>query len=382
MLINVIGEQKMTLDERIPEAMKDIGFTVVKSGGADTILLPALEVVPWHANKWGAPGEGRYKRIAFDEDSNTAHLETEDGEISDITIDSHNGVVRTRTVADGNEKHNTLTYEKDPRAIFWVNRHLDSVKGISIDYDSQTSVLTVKKEGREIYSEKVNVPEGVKIEVKPFKSFLRVTDQGRKFSKTYGSGWCDIPKSYESDHFLVGLNPEALKEGKVVFEYFLSNKGPGAGLEASSGTIPEAIDDLMKETYFNELHEGASSIDVAGKPLTVFGPNRKGDYRLSSGKSSVIYSPGTGELRYSGGSMPYISTTVSGRLEDGELMLRDVFTPQSGGGHKVWKVTLNFGNTDPRKSYTAELIEDTTPKSEWKMPENIEFHFFKKRQTW
>ena len=56
----------MSLDEQIPEAMKDIGFSIVMSGGAETLLLPALEVVPWHANKDGVAGKGRYKKIEFD----------------------------------------------------------------------------------------------------------------------------------------------------------------------------------------------------------------------------------------------------------------------------------------------------------------------------
>jgi hypothetical protein len=347
-LATFAGESEITA---LPKGMKELGFELIPSGGTHVLEVPSLEVPGYTPDLEEVPGIGYFTKIDFDPSKRIVTLETSEGESATLEVDVNRGIVKYKNFFRGNAKMKTATYEPDKHVKRWVRKQEEHQVPASMDYDAKSESLVVRKEGvGELYRERVHAPRDIDIRVLLGK-YLKITDKlGKKFTED------TIFEKAISENVLLSLNPSGVRDNQVIFHYNIGN------MESSFDKLQSFLDNIMVNSiYKQEFDESSRSILVGDKQLTVRGPNRNGDYELTSGKSSIIYNPATqsATLGRSFNLEGIPSKIMSGSVPQGELMVKEDYGER---GYRIWSLKINFGNSNPQKSYTSKLVEDNTKK--------------------
>ncbi|MEK6983714.1 MAG: twin-arginine translocation signal domain-containing protein [Nanoarchaeota archaeon] len=331
----------------IPQPMKDLGFELAKEDNLTVLLTPALENRSFRPDNKYSRGSGHFTDIRYNPQTNSVHVRTSHGEEAVMEVWKQRGVIQYQSKLRGIDEKATWTYEPDKFVRRWVqDNELYDIPS-SIEYDTKSDTLLVRKDGvGEIYREKVQLPTGINIEVL-LGRYLKISDKlGKKFAQSSLFG------RVASDYILVNLNPFGIRDNKAHFGYTIGN------MSSSFSSLQEFIDRILLESiYKQEFNEKSGRIHIGNKQLTVRGPNRNGDYELTSGKSSLIYNPKNGfvslgrEWNTSGAQ----STILRGSIPDGFFEVKDDY---GHGKYRIWRININFGNTNPNQSYSPVLVED------------------------
>lgn len=339
------GESEVT---SIPKGMKDLGFELVPYEGTNILSVPSFEI-PWYSPDIDAVvGVGHFTKIDFDPSKKLVTLETSEGETATLEVNVEKNLVNYRNVFRGQVETKTTTYERDKDVRRWVQQHERNPVPASIHYDSKSGNLIVRKDGvGEIYRERVQLPKGINIDV-ILGRYLKISDGlGKKFTQS------SFIENAESDCILVGLNPSSIQDNRPGFGYTIGS------LSSGFEKLQDFIDELMIDSiYKQEFDESSRNIAVGNQRLRVRGPNRNGDYELTSGKSSIIYHPNDQSvtLARAFNTRGATSTIMSGSVPEGEILVKDDYGDR---GYQIWKFQINFGNRDPNQSYTATLVKNT-----------------------
>jgi len=355
----VFGNERNTAVIEIPHEMEKLGFELVPYEGTHLLVLPALEVDSYTPDLHDVPGVGYFTRIDFDPRRNMVAVKTSEGESGTIIIDQKKNTLLYTNTFRREATSAVCTYEPDRFVREWVmkNETLFS-SAASIQYDEKSQELTVWKNAKQkadqskrIYTEKVILPTHQNMRIL-LEKYLKISDAlGKQFTKGVVFGPTESNK-----HVLMSLNPFGLNDEKASFDYTIGSVSSGCM------SVQGLLDNLMVNSiYKQEFDERAQNISIGEQNILARGPNRNGDFELTSGKTSIIYHPTDGSLQLARGWNTFgaVSIIVGGNLAQGTLVVKDDY---GEGRYQVWRLNISFQNTDPNASYRAVLLEDTRAK--------------------
>jgi hypothetical protein len=196
------------------------------------------------------------------------------------------------------------------------------------------------------------LPEGITIDVLLGK-YLKISDKmgGQFVASTFGG-------SNSSGCILVKLDKDSVGKDFMPFSYAIGN------ISSVCSDLQKFVDKKVRDSIYRaEFDANVDEISLGENRLCVKGPNRNGDFELSSENSSLIYDPRTDSVTLNEAFNTYgaKSSVISGRISEGAILVKDNYGKR---GHQVWKLSVEFGNEDPNKSYSAELVENSMRKED------------------
>lgn len=358
----VFGSEETQPVVEISPLMQKLGFELVPHEGTHELILPIIEIPSYRPDREDVPGVGFFtqiERLPQDRMIDMVTVETSEGERGEMLINYELGAVfYTNWRGRKKEKSQIATYEPDKMVREWVRRNEALLPVPAFFRYDEKQQLTVWKNPKKpddrykkIHMEKLVLPKGIAMRIL-LDRYLKVTDRlGKEFTQGVAFG-----PGERSKHLLISLNPFGVEEDKGSFDYTIGMVSSG------STSVQELLDHLMiTSIYKQEFDERAQNIWIGEQNIIARGPNRNGDFELTSGKTSIIYHPADGSLQLARGWNVFgaVSRIIGGNLAQGTLVVKDDY---GEGGYQVWRLHINFNNTDPQASYTAILLEDTTTK--------------------
>lgn len=241
----------------------------------------------------------------------------------------------------------------DPEVRRWVDSKDGDRERYALSFAD--GALTVSRPGKgRIYEEQVRLPKGIEAFVLKDRYLVLRDTFGGGFTMGGGFG-ASLMGDMRSNYVLVSLNPFGLKRDDAVFTYDLVSEGKVAG--GGFATLQEFIDGKMMDSIYPQEFEAQSTmLTIGGRRILARGPNRNGDYELTSGRSSILYHPRNGTLtltpEWSNGGA--VSSIIDADLTKGSIRVRE---DRGEHGQVIWQIDLQFGNIDPKKSYIATKVE-------------------------
>jgi len=346
-----------------PQTMEEAGFEVCEyeDTGAEIILFPTLQPAYYVPSGEGKFGVGVFTRKYFDPSTKTLHLESDDGEKSVIEILPDRGLVICESEYLGQKESLAWAFEpnqrlrdvirwrdagipqKDPKEAKRKFRQVPGgpagTDGFKIDYNELTRELKVTIDNvGEVYKQKLTLPEDVRVDIL-LDRYIKITDTtGMRFTGTNYAG------PGENDFLFVTCTAG----GKHV--QFESQNGQ---TNLISTCLTGITSSLVTEAIYNAEFDAKSTIvDINGNPLKVKGPCRDEFCEISSGKSSLLYSPfAKRAILWRGWNKQGVKSEIkAGSVENGAMIVND---KHPDGSEVSWKLGFNFYNNDADKAYTA-----------------------------